>query len=487
MTGTMQHFILSVVMLVCLAWPMGSWAAAGDPATTQPAMLRAVWASTLSPAMDSPDEIRALVAATRRAGMNAVIAQVRHRGITYYRSAIEPPAPAMRARAGFDPLATLLREARDTTVPSERLRVHAWFNVFSMAGVRDDPAMPADLRAQYNGWFSPDTSGSLTRFLDPGIPEVQDHLIALISECVRQYDVDGVNLDYIRYPEEDAGYHPVALARFNRLHGRTGVPSPRDPQWNAFRRDQITAFVRRCAMTVWTARPEALVTVNAVGFGAPRARFEQSSPYVQVHQDWAGWALEGCVDGVTRMGYKRESVPAHARQFRDWADFSADLQRRAAGPFVSVGIGGYLNTMPETLAQYGEAARRNLGTSLFSYHRPILEAEALRRFGAASPLWAALGARLHAEPAAHPTAAWRTGHGVVCVRVLSAAGAPVDGTTVTLGGGGSVRSLRTDGSGYAIFMKVPPGAYPVTAVGVKDAPAIVVPAGPPVSVTLRGE
>lgn len=484
--GGIRLWCLLAAAFACVAWPTCPVAAA-DPATTRPAALRAVWASTLSPAMDSPEEIRALVAASRRAGLNAVIAQVRHRGLTWYASGIEPNAPCMRARPGFDPLATLLREARDTTVPAERLRVHAWFNVFSLAGLRDDPAMPAALRARYGGWFSPDTSGSLTRFLDPGIPEVQDHLIALVAECVRQHDVDGVNLDYIRYPEEDAGYHPVAVARFNRLHGRAGRPSPRDPQWNAFRRDQITAFVRRCAVTVWTARPDALVTVNAVGFGAPRARFEQSSPYVQVHQDWAGWALEGCVDGVTRMGYKRESVAAHARQFRDWADFSADLQRRAAGPFVSVGIGGYLNTMPETLAQYGEAARRDLGTSVFSYHRPIREAEATRRFGAASPLWAALGAGPHTEPAAHPTAAWRSGHGVLCVRVLSVAGAPADGTTVTLHAGGRARSLATDGSGYAIFMRVPPGACRVAAAGVRDAPTVVVPAGAPVALTLRGE
>lgn len=38
-------------------------------------------------------------------------------------------------------------------------------------------------------------------FLDPGNPAVKDYLRALVGEVVSKYDVDGIHLDYVRYPD----------------------------------------------------------------------------------------------------------------------------------------------------------------------------------------------------------------------------------------------------------------------------------------------
>jgi uncharacterized lipoprotein YddW (UPF0748 family) len=442
--------------------------------------LRAVWASTLSPCLNTPDEIHDLVAAVRKAHLNTVIAQVRHRSITYFRSEIEPPAPSWAGRADFDPLATLIREAHETTAPHARLDVYAWFNVFNF-GNADNTSLSLEQRARIKSWLSYTTTGTRTGFLDPAIPDVQEYLLSLIRECVEKYPVDGVNLDFIRYPEEEAGYHPVAIARFQKLYQRSDRPTPTDPEWNQFRRDQITAFVRRCAAAVWKVRPDAVVSVCAVGFGGapPKGDFTRSSPYRQVHQDWAGWAREGCVDIVTRMGYKREHIPAHAQQFREWADFSRKLQDECHGPLITLGIGGFFNTPDNVIAQYREAMRRSLGTSIFSYWRPESGADSSGKCGAQNPLWERLGKEVYQEWCSPPRPEWRREKAVVavhCVRKNGESVQPVDGTTVTLHGTVE-RVLRTDGNGWAVFVALPSGRYTVAAEGSPQSISVPLPKG----------
>ena len=362
--------------------------------------LRGVWASSLGPAIDTPEQVADLVRTVRAAGLNTMIIQVRRNGAVPYRSEIEPRAPALVRYAaahpgsGFDPLATDLRQAHDTTA-GPRIDVYAWFTVYPMRkpdGLSgDDPPHPAAVQPD---WFTLDAEGAVRPYLDPAIPGVQEHFARLVEECLRRYPVDGINLDFVRYPEEGGGYHPVAIDRFRRLTGRDGPPEEGDPAWGDFRRDQVTHLVRRLAAVVRATRPECVLTVDAVGFGAPRERFADTAPYVQVFQDWEGWTLAGLVDVCCRMGYKREHVPDHARQFRDWADFSRSLQERS-GRQVSLGIGGFFNHPEAVLAQYREAARRGLGTCIFSYHRPTLESESTGEFGPASPFWTTLRGEIY--------------------------------------------------------------------------------------------
>lgn len=416
--------------------------------------------------MNSPDEIRDLVKAVRTAHLNCVIAQVRHRGMTYYRSSIDPPAAAWADRSNFDPLQTLLEEAHRTTSETQRLDVYAWFNIFNFGNV-DNTSLTQEQRERIRQWLSYTTTGTRTQFLDPAVPEVQEYLLSLIRECVERYPIDGVNLDFIRYPEEEAGYHPVAIARFQRLYGRSDVPKPSDEQWNEFRREQISGFVRRCAALVWKTRPEAMVTVCAVGFGGapPADDFSKASPYRQVHQDWATWAREGYVDIVTRMGYKREHIPAHAKQFRDWADYSVRLLEKCPGNLVTLGIGGYFNAADNVIVQYREAQRRGLGTSLFSYWRPCKEADETKLFGAANPIWERIGKDVYPMVASPPRPEWRRNRVTIAVRVMQNKGVvPADGETVTIEGVAK-RKLRTDGNGWAVFTALPLGRYEVAMPG----------------------
>ncbi|MBX7246893.1 MAG: family 10 glycosylhydrolase [Candidatus Sumerlaeaceae bacterium] len=428
--------------------------------------VRAVWASTLAPCMNSPEEIRELVAATRRANLNTIIAQVRHRGITYYNSSIEPRAAAIRNKPDFDPLAELLKEAHDTSGGQQRLDVYAWFNVFALGKLdKLDIAATAPLYRNQADWRSRETTGSIADFMDAGLPEVQDYLISVVAECVGKYDVDGVNFDYIRYPEKEAGYHPRAIERFNKLSGRMGgQPESKDPAWAQFRRDQVTNFVRRAAVTVWQTRPNALVTMDAIGFGGPPQKgFSDSSPYKQVFQDWNGWLRGGWMDVICRMGYKSEALPKSAADFRGWADFSRKLQDACPGQYVTVGIGGYMNTLEGTLTQYLEAQKRKLGTSLFSYNRPLKTSEETKLLGPKSPFWDELAGKVYTAQAPPVRPEWRKKFGVVAGFALDESGHPLDGVRISLKGKGL--ETKSDGSGFFAFAKLLPGKYEIAAPG----------------------
>jgi len=427
--------------------------------------VRAVWVSVLGPGITSPEEIERLVDSVRRANLNTIIAQVRRRGAVYFDSEIEPRGASIQDRPDFDPLAVLLKEAHDTSGGKARLDVHAWFNVFKI-GSQDDllESRPAPIRVAHPEWFTRDRSGEVRTDLDPGMPAVQDHIIAVIEECLSRYDVDGINLDFVRYFGQEQGYHPVALERFHRLTGRVEIPGPNDRAWSDFRRAQVTAFVRRCAVTVWKYRPQAHFTVDAVGFGSPpRKQFSDTRPYGEVFQDWAGWVREGYVDVVCRMGYKREWVPEQAQDFRGWADYTRQLQDQSSGRLLTLGIGGHFNPLEAVLAQYREALKRRLGTTLFSYHRPTREASETGRHGFQSLLWEALRREVYPKPAVPPRPVWRERRSAIAGFLKDSSGRDVDGGEVALAG----TDLRghSDGSGFFAFVDLDPGTYRIQAPG----------------------
>jgi uncharacterized lipoprotein YddW (UPF0748 family) len=449
--------------IISLAASSSAFAQTPGEATPE---VRAVWVASMAPGINSPEEIPATVGALREGNLNTLIAQVRRSGMVYFRSELEPRSTTITASPDFDPLADVLRVAHDTSGGEPRIDVYAWLNVFSVGNqesLRD--AAPPPLSIAHPDWFSINVSGEVTGFLDPGVPAVEDHFAALVAECVRQYDVDGVNLDFVRYPEQGAGYNPVALERFHRLTGRTDRPAGDDPQWNDFQRAQVTAVVRRTMVTILDIRPEAMLSVCAVGFGGPPRpgqTFADTSPYRQVHQDWPEWVRMGIVDIVTRMGYKREHVPNQAQDFRGWAEFSRQLEDESGRP-ITLGIGGYFNQPEGVMAQYRVSLSLGLGTTLFSYHRPLGTAQEAERFGAASPLWSMLREQIYPSPAPPPRPVWREHLGTLAGVLRDQDENVVDTGPVSLVG----TDLQTvsDGTGFFAFLKLSPGTYTISAPG----------------------
>src|SRR5207244_2066166 len=99
-------------------------------------------------------------------------------------------------------------------------------------------------------------------FIDPGHSDAAAYIVSMATSIARSYDVDGINLDRIRYPDGNLGtnvpswgYNPTALARFQAATGRTDRPSNTDPVWTQWRRDQVTNIVRKIYLETYAIRP----------------------------------------------------------------------------------------------------------------------------------------------------------------------------------------------------------------------------------------
>ena len=130
-----------------------------------------------------------------KANMNAVLWQARQSGTAYYESDYEPwGAYAGKKHPGYDPLAYAIEQAH-----KRGLELHAWFNVFNCAST--DPGAPAH---EHPEWICTDYYGNpMTSHisLSPGMAEARKYLVNVAMEIVRNYDIDGIHFDYVRWNE----------------------------------------------------------------------------------------------------------------------------------------------------------------------------------------------------------------------------------------------------------------------------------------------
>lgn len=149
-------------------------------------------------------------------------------------------------------------------------------------------------------------------FLDPANPQVQTFLLKLADEIVTRYDIDGFQLDYIRYPasfpsdrysyrKTTWGYTDVARQAFKGQYGVDPVDiDPKDPQfdalwmaWNNYKTAQINNFVQKVTQDIRQKRPN--VKISAAVFP------DADSALALKHQDWRAWGQNGWIDFFAPM------------------------------------------------------------------------------------------------------------------------------------------------------------------------------------------
>lgn len=476
--------------------PSPSPAASPTEVALAASQFRAFWVDAFHPGFKTRREVDQLVRDMEAANVNSVIVQVRRRGEVYYSSAMEPRAEDPELEPGFDALAYLIERAHAARPPIE---VHAWLATFPIWPVAKAP--PRDPRHVYNlhgagaqgdaNWLSWSYDGRQhdgeNYSLDPGHPDALRHTVEVYLEVVRNYDVDGIHFDYVRYMDREYGYNPVSVARFNARFGRVGKPDPGDTAWSQWRRDQVTALVRQTYLRAIAIKPRIKVSAALIAWGSGPVRedeWERSSPMVRTFQDWRTWLEEGILDLAIPMVYFRQQDPRARVWFDQWATWSKDHAYRRQ---VALGIGAFMNDVQDTLAQLKRAlspspsTRSPVGVSFFSYASPDPSiARAWTTVTGTSSTWTPLDDRLiralstpsgdsqkavFSDKAKVPDMPWkeRPGLGHVMGWLAGPGGRPADGATVRLSGPLEA-STTADSTGFYGFVDLPPGPYRLTAV-----------------------
>ncbi|SVB13326.1 uncharacterized protein METZ01_LOCUS166180, partial [marine metagenome] len=254
------------------------------------------------------------------ANMNAVIFQVRQSGTAYYQSSYEPWGYySGYQNPGYDPLEVAIEEAH-----ARGMELHAWFNVFQTSSTHN--GTPA---AEHPEWICRDQSGNpMTsyRAVSPGLEDVRNYSVNVAMEIVRNYDIDGLHLDYVRWNEHTSTNRNSAPLpeQLNRLDGiisqdeidalnanssgrylydyehpySAGVPDGFST-WEKWWRWSVTEFVSTLHDSIQAVKPHVKLSAAVLG----KYNWSGWQGYGTVYQDGALWYNEGYLDHIMPMSY----------------------------------------------------------------------------------------------------------------------------------------------------------------------------------------
>jgi uncharacterized lipoprotein YddW (UPF0748 family) len=244
------------------------------------------------------------------AGINTIFFETVNASYTIYPSRIAPEQNPLTK--GWDPLKAAVKLAHD-----RGMELHAWVWVFAAANKRHNTILNqpenylGPVLTKHPDWANINNKGEIfdnskKAFLDPANPEVQRYLTSLLKEIATNYEVDGIQLDYIRYPFQDLdgsysfGYGKAARQLFSQATGVDPVKlSPQDAlwsQWLKFRIEQIDNFVASASSNLKQIRPELKLSVAVFPFN-------KQERLLKLQQNWEEWARRGWVDFVCPMTY----------------------------------------------------------------------------------------------------------------------------------------------------------------------------------------
>jgi uncharacterized lipoprotein YddW (UPF0748 family) len=308
---------------------------------------------------------RGLLHSLKELGVNTILPNVVSPAGAIYPSTVVPTLP-LEARQGHPDLLKVIAEAAHL----EGLEVHPWTIEWYHAPRETDPDRLAH-----------DPEGKTTNSLCPSVPENRDLMQRMLLELAKRPDIDGLQYDYIRFPEGQYCYCRHCRAGFESRLGHSVANWPADvlpkgsleSQYVDYLCDTISSFVQDMHDRLKAAHPR-LVLSAAVWC------VESGSRHVGVRQDWGRWAEQGWVDFVAPMNYGNKWVVANFERFaRNEAKMLTGKR-----PFV-FGAGAYLDT-PEGVVKAAKLGR-DLGASAsglivytltentFANHLPALHKE----------------------------------------------------------------------------------------------------------------
>jgi len=231
-------------------------------------------------------------------GFTAIIPNMLSAGVAYYPSKVLPVAITLAERG--DQISQCLAACRKYGIA-----IHVWKLNWNLNGAPKE--FVDQMRAEHRLQIS--DQGKEQLWLCPSRPENQKLEIDAMLELVRNYDLDGIHFDYIRYPDGDYCFCDGCKERFQRAIGISPQIWPKDvltggplnQQWLDWRRSNITTVVKAVSEQARVIKPK--IKISAAVFRYWNVDRDG------VGQDWKLWCDKGWLDFVCPMDY----TPSKAR------------------------------------------------------------------------------------------------------------------------------------------------------------------------------
>lgn len=274
--------------------------------------LKGVW---VRPVEKSESEVERTLDQMQQLGINTIFLETYFHGKTIFPSEImrdygfEAQNPIFR---GYDPLSVWVRGAH-----RRNMTLHVWFESFYI-GNKLPQEDAYNILAVRPTWGNKNKANSEVSspvqhisehrgyFIDPANPEVVEFLTKLILEISAKYNIDGVNLDYVRYPvsakasssnyeASNWGYTPYAREEFKKIYGidpvRISYGTSMWNKWDNYRQDRISKYVAN----VKNVLKDRGIVLSAVVFPDYKSSLETKQ------QNWARWSSYSYVDALTPL------------------------------------------------------------------------------------------------------------------------------------------------------------------------------------------
>lgn len=280
--------------------------------------VRAVWLTTIG-GIDWPhsyaqsersaekqkEELRAILDRLQKANINTVLLQTRIRATTIYPSQYEPWDGCLSRFPGKSPGYDALQFAIDEC-HKRGMEVHAW--VVTIPVGKWNSYGCRQLRKRFPRLIKRiDQDG----YMDPEATQTGCYLAEMCREIVQRYDVDGIHLDYIRYPE---------TWKF-----RIGKDQARG---------NITRIVEKIHQAVKKEKPWVKMSCSPIGKFDDLSRYWSHgwNAYTKVAQDAQAWLKDGLMDELFPMMYFRGD---------QFFPFAIDWKEHSYGKIIAPGLGIY--------------------------------------------------------------------------------------------------------------------------------------------------
>lgn len=336
--------------------------------------LKGVW---LRPVYYTEKDIVKVVDSLAKSGIDNIFLETYYHGKTIFPSQTMAKYGFIKQNedfVGFDPLKIWINEAH-----KRNIKVHIWFETFYV-GNKPPETNPEYILAKKPEWanYQKRNADSDTLhysvsehngyFIDPANPEVQEFLYQLLCEIITRYKPDGINLDYIRYPQaldpnyasydmSNWGYTQYARNEFKNMYGVDPIEiKPSDPlwyQWKFYRCNKVTGFVKKVGQLCRYNK----VAITAVIFPNRAAALNTKL------QDWRTWSMNNFIDGFTPLFLTCDDRTAMGLMDEILRNKSAST-KLYAGLFVT-----FMNGSTSDLIKQIHAARRYClsGIIIFDY------------------------------------------------------------------------------------------------------------------------
>ena len=336
--------------------------------------VRGVW---IRPSFKTQEEICKVLDSLNKTGINTIFIETYYHGMTIFPSTTMESRGFMKVNPdyeNFDALDFWIHEAH-----KRNIKVNIWFETFYI-GARNPASNPKNIVAINPSWANvtkrdydknkptPSIAEHNGYFLDPANPEVQSFLLELLCEIIQKYKPDGINLDYIRYPQaidpkysgsdlSSWGYTNFARNEYKSIYGIDPVEltqfEPLWESWNEYRRGKVTEFVRRVSKICRSNN----VNLTAVIFPNRQAALDMKQ------QDWKRWSINNYVDGFTPIFLTCDPVTASGLM-KEVLNNKAPQTKLYAGLFITFMNG----SESDLIKQINELRSLSLdGFSIFDY------------------------------------------------------------------------------------------------------------------------